>query len=76
MVQAGALLRFALLILDIGSSFFPDWSGPCSSCFKLPIVAGVTGAHHCAQLFFLLFRWGLMNFITRSETLILPISIS
>jgi hypothetical protein len=43
---------FRLWLFGGRSCFLSSWPGPWSSHFKLPIIAGMTGAHHHAQLFF------------------------
>jgi hypothetical protein len=51
---------FLWLLWKWSLDFCLGWLGPKSSHFRLFAVAGMTGAHHHAQLFFLL-GWGLKS---------------
>jgi hypothetical protein len=58
---------FAFVIFGIGFCFlYPGQSGPLSSYFKLPAVAGMTNTHHQTKVFSIQMR--LQNFFLSGLT--------
>jgi hypothetical protein len=42
---------FALVVLNIGSHFFPRLAWPESLCFRVPTIAGMTANSSCPPFF-------------------------